>query len=374
MALFDLDQPALEAYRPELGEPDDFDDFWADTLAQTREHDLDVRRTPVDTGLRLVDVDDVEFAGFGGHRIRAWLLRPARALTGDAPLPAVVQYIGYHGGRGLPHEHLAWAAAGVATLVMDSRGQGSRSGSGGHTPDPVGAGPAAPGYMTRGILDPHDHYFRRLFTDGVRAVEAVRTVDGVDASRVAVAGASQGGGIALAVAGLVPDLTGVLPDVPFLCHIQRAVDLTDRDPYAEIVRYLAVHRGHADDVFRTLSYLDGATFARRATAPALFSVALRDPVCPPSTVPAHPRARARGRSDMSTVLHARPVPEVRTLTEREMVVLARLGDDRTLRQIAADLYVTRNTIKSQVRSVYRKLGASNRHEAIERARSFGLIS
>jgi cephalosporin-C deacetylase len=284
MALFDMDLPALEAYRPTLPEPDDFDAFWASTLAQTREHDLDLRLTPVHTGLRLVDVDDAEFSGFGGHRIMAWLIRPARALTGDAPLPAVVQYIGYNGGRGLPHEALAWPAAGYVTLVMDSRGQGSRSGSGGHTPDPVGAGPAAPGYMTRGILDPHDHYFRRLFTDGVRAVEAVRAVDGVDPARVAVAGASQGGGISLAVAGLVPDLTGVLPDVPFLCHVQRALDLTDRDPYSEIIRYLAVHRGHAEEVFRTLSYLDGATFARRATAPALFSVALRDPVCPPSTV------------------------------------------------------------------------------------------
>ena len=284
MALFDMDLPALEAYRPTLPEPDDFDAFWAATLAETRKHDLDLRLTRVDTGLRLVDVDDVEFAGFGGHPIKAWLVRPARALTGDAPLPAVVQFIGYNGGRGLPHDALAWAAAGYATLVMDSRGQGSRSGSGGATPDPVGAGPAAPGYMTRGILDPHDHYFRRLFTDAVRAVEAVRTIDGVDPARVAVAGASQGGGLSLAVAGLVPDLLGVLADVPFLCHIERAVDLTDRDPYAEITRYLAVHRDHAEQALRTLSYLDGVSFARRATAPALFSVALRDPVCPPSTV------------------------------------------------------------------------------------------
>jgi LuxR family transcriptional regulator of spore coat protein len=62
----------------------------------------------------------------------------------------------------------------------------------------------------------------------------------------------------------------------------------------------------------------------------------------------------------------------RTLTEREAIVLARLGDDRTLRQIAADLYVTRNTIKSQVRSVYRKLGVSSRAEAVQRARAAGL--
>jgi cephalosporin-C deacetylase len=123
-----------------------------------------------------------------------------------------------------------------------------------------------------------------VFTDAVRAVETVRAVAGVDPARVAVAGGSQGGGIALAVAGLVPGLIGVLPDVPFLCHIRRAVDLSDREPYTEITTYLSVHRAHVSAAFRTLSYLDGVNFARRATAPALFSVGLMDPICPPSTV------------------------------------------------------------------------------------------
>src|SRR5690606_15180715 len=65
---------------------------------------------------------------------------------------------------------------------------------------------------------------------------------------------------------------------------ERAVGLTDAFPYQEVVRYLAVHRGADERVFRTLSYFDGVAFARRATASALFSVALHDVTCPPSTV------------------------------------------------------------------------------------------
>ena len=284
MPLFDLDRAALETYLPDVDEPADFDAFWARTLSETQDHDLALKLTPVDSGLCLVDVFDVEFAGFGGHPIKAWLTRPAGPAQTAGLLPAVVEYNGYGGGRGLPHEHLSWAAAGYVHLFMDTRGQGSRWGAGGDTPDPVGAGPAAPGFMTRGLLDPADHYFRRVFTDAVRAVEAVRAVDGVDPGRVAVAGGSQGGGIALAAAGLVPDLLGVLADVPFLCHIRRAVDLSDREPYTEVTTYLSVHRTHVSAAFRTLSYLDGVNFARRASAPALFSVALMDPICPPSTV------------------------------------------------------------------------------------------
>ena len=45
-----------------------------------------------------------------------------------------------------------------------------------------------------------------------------------------------------------------------------------------------MHRDAVDQTFRTLSYFDGANFAARSAAPALYSVALMDPICPPSTV------------------------------------------------------------------------------------------
>ena len=55
---------------------------------------------------------------------------------------------------------------------------------------------------------------------------------------------------------------------------------------------------------------------------------------------------------------------VESLTRRERVVLAELAEDVTLEEIATRLFVTRNTVKSQVRSVYRKIGVSTRSEAV----------
>ena len=55
-------------------------------------------------------------------------------------------------------------------------------------------------------------------------------------------------------------------------------------PYLELVNYLKVHRTKVTTVFDTLSYVDGVNFAARARCPALFSVALMDTTCPPSTV------------------------------------------------------------------------------------------
>jgi LuxR family transcriptional regulator of spore coat protein len=59
------------------------------------------------------------------------------------------------------------------------------------------------------------------------------------------------------------------------------------------------------------------------------------------------------------------------LTRREQVVLSNLSEDVTLEQIATRLFVTRNTVKSQVRSVYRKLGVSTRADAVAWAREAG---
>jgi LuxR family transcriptional regulator of spore coat protein len=60
------------------------------------------------------------------------------------------------------------------------------------------------------------------------------------------------------------------------------------------------------------------------------------------------------------------------LTRRERVVLAELAEDVTLEEIATRLFVTRNTVKSQVRSVYRKIGVSTRAEAVAWAVAHGI--
>ncbi|HEV7956671.1 MAG: axeA [Microbacteriaceae bacterium] len=282
MAHFDLPLSELREYRPEIATPTDLAQFWARTLDETRSFPLNAALEPIENGYALVDSYDVTFSGFGGHRIKGWLHVPAGTAH---PLPTVVEYLGYSRGRGLVHQHVEFALAGYAHFTMDTRGQGW-GGSTGDTSDPTpDAGQrSAPGQMTRGILDPDTYYYRRVFADAVRAVEAARSFALVDSDRVVVTGISQGGGIAIAAAALTEGLLGAAVDVPFLCHFERAVTITDQDPYFEIVRYLRRNRGDVEQAHRTLSYFDGAALAPLATAPTLFSVALMDAICPPSTV------------------------------------------------------------------------------------------
>ena len=282
MAFFDLSLNELKIYCPERDEPADFDIFWKSSLDEARLFPLEATFEKVDYGLVAQETFDVTFNGFAGQPVKGWLILP-RQRSGK--LPCVVEYIGYGGGRSFPTDWLLWASVGYAHFVMDTRGQGS-SWSGGDTPDLYADGGNAhyPGSMTKGILDPKHYYYRRVFTDAVRAIEAACSHPDIDASRIAVTGGSQGGGITIAVAGLVPNIAAAMPDVPFLCHYRRATEIVDTYPYKEIAEFCHIHRDKVDTVFNTLSYFDGVNFAARATAKALFSVGLMDQTCPPSTV------------------------------------------------------------------------------------------
>ena len=284
MPLFDLPLDELRRFRPEIHEPADFDAFWERTLDATRMHPLDLELTRVDPALETIDAYDVSFSGFAGQQVRGWFLVPRHA---PGPLPCVVEYIGYGGGRGFPTDWLLWPSYGFAFLVMDTRGQGS-AWRRGDTADPEGSDPHHPGFLTQGILDPHTYYYRRLMADAVRAVDAAAAIAeegaGVDAERIAVTGASQGGGLAIAAAGLHPMVRVAMPNVPFLCCFRRATERAFDSRYEEINAYCRVHRDRVESVFTTLAYFDGMSFAARSSAEALFSVGLMDNVCPPSTV------------------------------------------------------------------------------------------
>ncbi|TKR22528.1 response regulator transcription factor [Cellulomonas hominis] len=61
------------------------------------------------------------------------------------------------------------------------------------------------------------------------------------------------------------------------------------------------------------------------------------------------------------------------LTERELVVLRHLAGDAGLAEVAARLHVSHNTVKSQARTAYRKLGVRSRADAVARVRELGLL-
>jgi len=272
----------LEKFAPGPNSRPDFHSFWDNTLKSYLAPNLEAVLTKVDSPITAFDTFDVTVPGFNNDPIKGWFIKPKDSAK---DLPCIVMYDGYGGGRGLLNEWLFWPSAGFAILVMDTRGQGASGWRVGDTPD--GNYPRAsqtPGFMTAGILNRDDYYYRRVFTDAVAFVRAAAKLPGIDANRLITAGGSQGGGIALAAASLSNQVFATIPDVPFLCHYEHAVNITDAFPYQEIVQYCKTHRLEVEQVFETLSYFDCMNLVTRANAPAFISVGLHDPICPPETI------------------------------------------------------------------------------------------
>jgi ATP/maltotriose-dependent transcriptional regulator MalT len=64
---------------------------------------------------------------------------------------------------------------------------------------------------------------------------------------------------------------------------------------------------------------------------------------------------------------------VDSLTEREVAILRLLRGTLSLREIGQELSVSRNTIKTHVRAIYRQLGVSTRDDAVEHGRGIGIL-
>jgi LuxR family maltose regulon positive regulatory protein len=78
----------------------------------------------------------------------------------------------------------------------------------------------------------------------------------------------------------------------------------------------------------------------------------------------------------SSVAPARPPPVtslVDPLSKREVIVLRYLCSRLTHQEIASALYISQNTLKSHLKSVYRKLGVASRHEAVEVGRELRIV-
>lgn len=125
MPSIDWPYEKLVDYRPESTARDDFDAFWDEALAASGRTELRADFQALSDSMPGARVFDVSFDGVDGVRVRGWYVTPPQI---DRPLPAVVKFIGYSGGRDYPHDLAHYVLNGFCAFIMDSRGQGGGDG------------------------------------------------------------------------------------------------------------------------------------------------------------------------------------------------------------------------------------------------------
>jgi cephalosporin-C deacetylase len=319
MPSIDMPLEQLRQYKPPPYREADFESFWEQTSAEALRQPLNAELIPYDLPAKGLVCYAVRFDGFKGPveqggRLAGWYLRP----DARGKFPGVCVYHGYSGRGTRPLDMLALAAQGVCVLSMDCRGQNGQSQDAASYPEGH-----FQGWMTQGIRDPRNYYYRFVYADALRALELLANRDEVDAKRLAVTGISQGGGLSLAVAALSQRPTLAMPDIPFLCDFRRAIELAQAGPYPEIPNFLKAFPSLYDDVMRTLSYFDCVNLAPWIGCRTIVSNCLWDSICPPSTIfGAYNHITAEKRIDVYP-FHAHEVPyehaEVRLRTMVDML-------------------------------------------------------
>jgi cephalosporin-C deacetylase len=183
-----------------------------------------------------------------------------------------------------------------------------------------------PGLLSEHPDDPLRFGYLHVIQLCLAAIDLLDARPYVDSSRIAVLGASQGGGLALITAALDRRVTSVASLVPFLCDIFRSQQVVANEPSAELRRWLVEHPGRCERVFTALQYYDAANFAHLIDVPTLVMLS-------PADVLVHRDAVAL------TISRLRGSPEVIEVPEGHIAPALLVHRDRVEAWLATQLAV-----------------------------------
>lgn len=245
----------------------DFAGFWQRAKAELASVDPQYRLIRIDSlCTERYNVFLVEMRSLGNALIRGWYQVPAK----PGRYPAIMQVPGYSSVE-LP-SYINYGDD-VIGFGLNIRGHGNSR-------DDVN--PGFPGYILTSLADKEKYIYRGAYMDCVRGIDFLCSRPEVDATRIAVEGASQGGALTFATAALASDRIAVCaPQVPFLSDFRDYFRVATW-PANEFIDLVENKKALTwDQVYNTLSYFDIKNLAPMIKAPVIMGVGLMDDVCPP---------------------------------------------------------------------------------------------
>jgi cephalosporin-C deacetylase-like acetyl esterase len=254
--------------------PDDFDEFWAAKIKELNSAPISPVLEPGQSVKPETDYFKITMEGFRGTKIHGQLARPKR--DGKFPALLIVQWAGVYALD--PWWATLPAAEGFLVLdisahdlPMDAPPEFYRAQADGPLKD----------YPAIGKDDREKSYFLRMYLSAYRAADYLTQRPDWDGHNLVVTGTSQGGLQTIMLAGLHPQVTAAIANVPAGCD-QSGLLAGNACGWPALATWLK-----GDEQKRVLAvsrYFDCMNFAPHLKCPLLVSAGMIDETCPPSGV------------------------------------------------------------------------------------------
>ncbi len=262
-------------FAPGTKRAEDFDRFWANETEELYALPMQVKKESAATEEGYA-CWDVELNCTGPKPARGYFAKPENAREKSLPIVLYVHAAGVKGSWCLSRadEALKYAKMGNGALAFDLNAHGMLNGQPQEYYDKLEEGELK-GYWAQGVESRDAYYFKGMYLRLMRTLDFLTSQPEWDGKRILVIGESQGGGQALAAAGLDHRVSAVVATVPamsdMIIHFENAIGGWPNP---------ASFDADQQAVLETVPYFDTAHLLKGSKATIVAEIGLIDITCP----------------------------------------------------------------------------------------------
>ncbi len=266
--------------KPGTKSPKDLNAYWEKEKQSLKALQLDVKFGRNESQEYEFVCFDTEINCTGPKPTRGYFARPTKAAPKSLPIVLLVHAAGVKGSwcKAEAKEALRYAKMGNGTMCFDLNAHGMLNGQPDEYYNDLDAGELKDYYL-QGLENREEFYFRGMYLRLIRTLDFLTKLPEWDGKRILVIGESQGGGQALAAAGLDSRVSAVVATVPAMCDWGGT--LVDRKggwpmPFER--------PGDMKKMKKALPYFDAANLLKNSKATIVVEIGLVDQTCPSTSI------------------------------------------------------------------------------------------
>jgi cephalosporin-C deacetylase-like acetyl esterase len=269
-----------EKFQPGTNRPKDFRKYWKNEKKKLSALPMEVKTETIENTEKGFECSNIEINCTGPKPVRGYFAKPKNAAPKSLPIVLFVHAAGVKGSWCLsqPETAVNYAKMGNGALAFDLNAHGMLNGQPQKYYDDLEAGELK-GYFYRALEYREEFYFRGMYLRLMRTLDFLTSQPEWDGKRIIVIGESQGGGQALAAAGLDNRVSATVATVPAMCDWGGT--LAGRkggwpQPFSQ--------PGDKQKMLQTLPYFDTAHLLKNSKATIVTEIGFIDYTCPSNSI------------------------------------------------------------------------------------------